>query len=469
VTPQTLSVSTKAGWAVGELAIAVYVGLNMAFMLYYCTDALRIPPAIAGMALLVPRILDAFADPVMGIVSDRTVSRFGRRRLYLAIGAPFLGLAIALVFFVPPEIDLPLRVVLLMAAFLLSNAAITIYGVPYSAMAAEMTADYAERTSLTGYKMIAARTGIILSGFAGPLIFRSMGNLADGFRLLGVIAGIFMLVTGLWSFFATRSAPQLSRPAHKFNFRAEVSAVLNNRPFRLLWLVFLLQNIAIGAATTALIYFLIYAMRFEPRETSVFFAASGIAAAVATPVWVLVSRRLGKRNAYSIGLMLAALVALSLLFVSPSLAWLLLGIVVIGGLIDGGNQLLPNAMVPDSVEVDEAATGERREGAIFGAWSFCLKLGMTMGAFAVSLGLSAFGFAGGAPPAAQSDMAILGIRLMYAGLPALLWIASVLLLSRYNLTEERFEALKAEAMARRTANGSLSGPVLRAGDRVHPG
>ncbi|MBN9592064.1 MAG: MFS transporter, partial [Alphaproteobacteria bacterium] len=217
------------------------------------------------------------------------------------------------------------------------------------------------------------------------------------------------------------------------------------------------------------IYFLIYAMRFEPRETSVFFAASGIAAAVATPVWVLVSRRLGKRNAYSIGLMLAALVALSLLFVSPSLAWLLLGIVVIGGLIDGGNQLLPNAMVPDSVEVDEAATGERREGAIFGAWSFCLKLGMTMGAFAVSLGLSAFGFAGGASPAAQSDMAILGIRLMYAGLPALLWIASVLLLSRYNLTEERFEALKAEAMARRTANGSLSGPVLRAGDKVHPG
>jgi GPH family glycoside/pentoside/hexuronide:cation symporter len=336
-------------------------------------------------------------------------------------------------------------------------------------MAAEMTADYAERTSLTGYKMIAARTGIILSGFAGPLIFRSMGNLADGFRLLGVIAGIFMLVTGLWSFFATRSAPQLSRPAHKFNFRAEVSAVLNNRPFRLLWLVFLLQNIAIGAATTALIYFLIYAMRFEPRETSVFFAASGIAAAVATPVWVLVSRRLGKRNAYSIGLVLAALVALSLLLVSPSLAWLLLGIVVIGGLIDGGNQLLPNAMVPDSVEVDEAATGERREGAIFGAWSFCLKLGMTMGAFAVSLGLSAFGFAGGAPPAAQSDMAILGIRLMYAGLPALLWIASVLLLSRYNLTEELFEALKAEAMARRTANGSLSGPVLRAGDKVHPG
>jgi Na+/melibiose symporter-like transporter len=468
VTGKPLSVSIKTGWAIGELAIAVYVGLNMAFMLYYCTDALKIPPAIAGVALLVPRMLDAFSDPIMGVISDRTVSRFGRRRFYLAIGAPFLGLTFAMVFFVPVDVALQPKVLLLMTAFLLSNAAITVYGVPYSAMAAEMTADYAERTTLTGYKMMAARTGIILSGFVGPLIFRSVSDLADGFRILGASVGIFIVITGLWAFFATGSAPQVTRPIHKFNFRAEVSAVQNNGPFRILWLVFLMQNIAIGAASTALIYFLVYAMYFDPREASVFFGSNAVAAALATPIWVYIARRMGKRYAYRAGLLLAGLVALSLMFVTPSLASLLLGIVILAGLIDGGNQLLPNAMVPDSVEVDEAATGERREGAIFGAWSFCMKLGMTVGAFAVSLGLSAFGFVGGVAAADQSSTAILGIRIMYAGFPALLWFASLILLSRYNLTEEKFEAFKAQAFAKREANDLRAESVLEAEGRALP-
>lgn len=465
---EPLSASIKTGWAIGELAVAVYVGLTMAFMLYYCTDALRIPPAIAGIALLVPRILDAFADPVMGVVSDRTVSRFGRRRFYLAFGAPLLGLLFALVFFVPPAAAVQTKVVYLMAAFLLSNAAITAFGVPYSAMAAEMTADYAERTSLTGYKMMAARTGIVLSGFFGPLIFRSVSNLADGFRLLGLTAGVFMAATGLWAFFATASAPHVARPVHKFDLRAEVAAVLSNGPFRILWLVYLLQNIAIGASATTLIYFLVYAMRFDPRETSLFLAAGGIAAAIATPPWVLIARKLGKRNAYAIGLILAAAVALILFFVAPSFAPFFLGIVIVAGMIDGGNQLLPNAMVPDSVEVDEAATGERREGAIFGAWSFCLKLGMTLGAFAVSLGLSLFGFVGAAAPADQSATALLGIRFMYAGFPAILWLAALLLLSRYNLTEMKYDALKAEAAAKRERNTLNVQRILEAEDKVGP-
>jgi Na+/melibiose symporter-like transporter len=117
-------------------------------------------------------------------------------------------------------------------------------------------------------------------------------------------------------------------------------------------------------------------------------------------------------------------------------------------------------MVPDTVEVDEAATGERREGVIFGAWSFCLKLGMTLGAFAVSIGLSLSGF-NGAATGGQSPETILGIRFMYAGFPAILWFAAAFLLLRYPLTEMAFAALKAKAAARRdkslfeTTTGSI--------------
>src|SRR3954469_19870705 len=113
----------------------------MAFMLFYGTNVLAIPPATAGLALLVPRLLDAFSDPLMGAISDRTRSPLGRRRFYLLLGAPLLAVTFGAVFFVDPALPLTWRVALLMLLFLASNLAVTVYEVPYSAMAAEMTAD----------------------------------------------------------------------------------------------------------------------------------------------------------------------------------------------------------------------------------------------------------------------------------------------------------------------------------------
>lgn len=438
----------KAGWAIGELAVATYIGLSMAFMLFYCTEALKIPPALAGIALLLPRLLDAFADPMMGALSDRTRSPFGRRRVYLLIGAPLLGLSFASVFFVDPLAPLGMRTAILMLLFLASNAAVTLYEVPYSAMAAEMTADYQERTSLTGYKMMAARAGIILALFVGPLLFRSRPDLAQGFRVLGVAAGLFITATGLWAFFATRHAPRTESVVHRFSVRAEYQAVLRNKPFRALWLTFLAQNLAIGASSTGLIYFVTYVMRMDPKGAGPFLSVGGIAAAFATPAWVLITRRLGKRGAYFCALGAAAIVAAALAFVAPGLAAVLFVALLLAGAADAGTQLAPNAMVPDTVEVDQFSSGERREGALFGVWGFCRKLGMTGGAFLVSLALSAVGFVQGAAPALQPPAAVLGIRLIYAGLPCGLWIIAMFALTRYGLTEAKFNDLKAQILSR---------------------
>jgi sugar (glycoside-pentoside-hexuronide) transporter len=446
---QTLTVGIKAGWAVGELAVAGYIGLSMAFMLFYCTNVLAIPPAIAGVALLIPRLLDAFSDPLMGALSDRTASRLGRRRFYLLLGAPLLAFSFGAVFFVDPALPLGMRVALLMLLFLASNLAVTVYEVPYSAMLAEMTSDYRQRISLTGYKMMAARIGIILALFGGPLIFRSVSDLAEGFRLLGLAAGAFILVSGLWGFFGTRHAPRIDSVAHRFSLAAEYRAILDNRPFRVLWIVFLLQNLAIGASSTTLIYFITYVIGLDARMAGPFLAISGIMAAVATPGWVWLARRLGKRPSYFVALIGAAVMAGLVGIVSPGMAVLLFILLGIAGMIDAGTQLVPNSMVPDTVEVDEARTGERREGALFGAWGFCRKLGMTLGAFLVSLALALVGFEQGVAPGAQAAGAVTGIRLIYAALPCGLWIGAMLALFRYDLSEARFNAVKAELLSRR--------------------
>lgn len=438
----------KAGWAVGELAIASYVGLSMAFMLFYCTQVLAIPPALAGIALLVPRLIDAFSDPLMGAISDRTVSRHGRRRFYLLIGAPLLALSFGAVFFVDPHLPLPFRVGVLMLLFLASNLAVTVYEVPYSAMVAEMTTDYRQRISLTGYKMMAARIGIIVALFIGPLIFRSQADLAGGFRLLGLAAGAFMLASGLWAYGATAGAPRIDSVAHRFSLGAEYRAIVGNKPFRTLWLTFLIQNLAIGASSTTLIYFIVYVMRMDAQAAGPFLAIGGMAAALATPLWVVAAKRLGKRRGYFAALAFAALLAALLGLIGQGMALLLFITLAIAGAIDAGTQLLPNAMVPDTVEVDQARTGERREGALFGAWGFCRKLGMTLGAFLVSLALALTGFQEGAPLASQATGIANDIRLIYAGLPCVLWLIAMLVLTRYDLSEERFNALKAEIRAR---------------------
>ncbi len=439
-----LPLNIKIGWAIGELAIAAFVVLQMSYMLFYCTQALHLPPAISGLALLLPRLLDSIADPIMGAISDRTKSSFGRRRLYLLIGAPLLGLSFASVFFVPSDAPDAIKVFLLVLSFLASNAAVTIYEVPYSAMAAEMTSSYKERTILAGYKMFAARLGGVVAAFYAPKLFGSQENLVDGFKLLGVCAGIFMVITGLWTFFACKNAPQISNPAKKISFKDEIDAVLTNIPFRKLWLAFFIQNLAIGVSATTLIYFLVNNVGIEAKNLGKFMVANAIAALIATPIWVQIGKKIGKKAGYWAAIIFVMLGAGSMSLVSTETIYLLLPLLIIMGIFDAATQLFPNAMIPDTVEVDELRTGQRREGAIFGAWGFARKLGMTAGAFLVSQLLSIIGFDPKQSANAMSPEVMSGIKYIYVGLPILLWSLTLFFFSKYDLNEGKFNEIKDE-------------------------
>jgi len=446
---QKLPVGIKLGWAVGELSVATYIGLTIAFLLFYSTQALGISPWLAGLVLLLPRLWDAFTDPLMGAISDRTRSPMGRRRPYLLAGAILLGLSVACLFFAPVEAGEIQKAMYVLFFYFLASTAITIFDVPYSSMAAEMTTDYRERTSLTGYKMIAARVGILVVLFAVPVIFGAEDNLAAGFRLVGLGFGAFMIAAGVAAFYLTRNAPRFETPLQKFSVRDEMNAVRKNKPFRALWVVFLFQNLAIGASATTLLYLLTMVIRLKPELIGAFMAVGAISATVATPLWVAASRKMAKRRGYFIALGISALTPIPILFIQPEAYVFMFLVLVAAGAGDAANQLFPNAMVPDTVEVDELRTGERREGAIFGAWAFCRKLGMTAGAFLVSLLLSASGFVQGAPAGAQPESAILGVRLIYSILPVVLWVLAIFFLTRYRLTEAEFNAVKAEIAKKR--------------------
>lgn len=436
------------GWAIGELGIATYIGITMSYLLFYLTQALGISPVWAGLALLIPRLWDALIDPLVGAISDRTRSRMGRRRPYLLVGGLTFGVMFAFLFQAPAGASEGVKIAYVIALYLLTSTAFTFYDVPYSSMAAEMTTDYRVRTRLTGFKMVAARIGILVAVIAAPLLFNSQETLVHGFAVMGMVAGGYMVLSGLWAFFATRDAPQIVRPAEPFDLRAEYRALRGNRPFLILWTTFLFQNFAIGASATTLIYLVIFVMKIDAALVGAMVATSAVGAMVATPFWVRLAQY-GKQKAYAAGIVGAATLSLLMLFMPAGLPAALFVALFLIGLVDGGTQLCPNAMVPDTVEYDEERTGQRREGAIFGTWLLCRKLGMAMGAFIASLFLSAFGFVAGADATAQSENALLGIRLSYTLVPCVLWVCAFFVLRAYPLTEARFEELKRNISAAR--------------------
>jgi GPH family glycoside/pentoside/hexuronide:cation symporter len=447
-----LSVAIKAGWAAGDLGIACYVGGTMAFLLFFLTQAHGISPAWAGVALLVPRLIDVLADPLMGAVSDRTVTSMGRRRPYLLFGSIAFAVTFYLTFTMPAFADPRVGAIYAMVMYLLASLAYTVYAIPHAAMVAEMSADYRERTSIVGYRMVGSRLGILAVGLGGPILFASGATLREGFARFALVYAIVILIGGIVSFRATRNAPRLDPPVATFRWRDELRALAENRPFRALFMVFLLQNIAIGMSATTLVYFLTFTMDVQMRNVGWFSAGAAMVATLATPVWMRAGQvwGVGKKRVYAIAIVIQ-IVAYGAVFVlaHPGAIVLFAALLVLAGIGDAACQLAPASMVPDTVEADEIRSGVRREGTIFGALSGCLKLGMAVGAFLVSIAFDLAGFVPGAGPGAQAGTAVAGVRAAYCLVPVFLWVVALFLLRRYDLDEAQHRLLR-ERIGRET-------------------
>lgn len=444
----------KFGWATGELATAFYIGVTMAFFMFYLTEALSISPAWAGTAILVPRLWDAITDPFMGAISDRTKTKIGRRRPYLLAGSILFGITFWLTLSPPDGLSEFQYVMYFSAMYILVGTAFTIFDIPYSSMTAEMTDDYKERTNLIGFKMMSARLGIVLAAFVSPIIYLSTDNLKDGFALLGLIGGVFIALTGLVAFFSTKKAKMIQPESTSMSFKEinpflQTKDLVKNKPFVRLFSLFFLQNLAIGASASTLIYYIINIIKVDQSYIGTLFAIGAIVALLVTPIWVIIGQKIGKKEGFKRAILIVVFAMVFAFFLSSDYFYLIFVLYLAIGFSDAGTQLMPNSMVPDTVEYDEALTGKRREGIIFGAWAFCRKIGMAGGAFIASIILDVSGYVSGA--ASQPEAALWGIRIAYAGIPVLLWFVSWILLKKYDLSEEKFEEIKQQNRERKIA------------------
>jgi len=255
-----LPLGIKLSFGIGDISNNIFIVTTGMYLLFFMTNVVGINPALAGAMLLFPKLWDVVSDPTMGAISDVTHSRFGRRRVYLLYGAAPFGICFFILFLIPgfqTEFANALQISLL---FALGCTAFTVVNVPYASMVPEMSDDYNERLSIVSFRMFFASIGALLAGGLTMTLVTAGGGGADGFRYMGGIFGLAIIVSCLWCFFGTRKAPSL--PPHKETppIKEQIKIAARNYPFTVLMASYFLQALAIGVMMAGFVYYVKYAM-----------------------------------------------------------------------------------------------------------------------------------------------------------------------------------------------------------------
>lgn len=432
--PGRLPWTLKLGYGVGSVGTGVFSTVPGLLLLYYMTEALGVPADLAGLGIFIPKMWDVVTDPVMGMVSDRTRHRWGRRRPWLLAGALTLPPSFALIFAVPGALSGTAAFVWVTACYALAATAFTLFSVPYVSMPAEMTDDSRETTSLVSWRIALVTVGILVSGAVAPMLVKAGGGGREGYRLMGAVVGTVILLGTLGAFLGTRSArhtPPTAAPGGLADLGREVAAAVRNRPFTILLAAFFVQLVAVGCLLATVPFYARYALGGGEQTVTLLFVSLVLPAVLAMPPWVTVAARIGNSAAFFASILLFAVGCLALFALGPGAPPpAVYGAVVVMGVAYAGSQLFPFAMLPDTQRLEEATTGDRREGVLTGLWMAADKGGLAFGALLAGLVLEASGFVEGGQ-GAQSDAAVGGILAAMGWVPAALLVASLGVLARY--------------------------------------
>jgi GPH family glycoside/pentoside/hexuronide:cation symporter len=450
-------VGYKFRFGLAELGFACLRAAMDFFLLFYYTDVAGISPALAGSALLLGKLTwDALNDPLLGWLSDRTRSRFGRRRIYMLLAAIPLALATWLQFSLPLGLTGTAAFLAVLLTFWFKDTFVTIAIVPYASLVAEVTHDYQERSSLALYKSINSVIGYVLGGGLVTVLvglFMAMGlSRAGAWSVTGAVFGAIALVTLLITTFSIKETTEISEEPTNIHLWKSVMLCFKNRPFVILMIIFILSGFAFTVQATLLSYLVQYQLKMADQLTYIMICSLAMTGLFSMPAKLLADK-INKGPTYALGLGLASLTFLLAFFFLPQYptAWVYVVAIVLG--ISFSTQwVLPYAMMPDVIEYDEKMTSKRREGIYYGLSNFLTKFAYALGVAVPGWALAWFGYV---PNVEQTEFALFGIRFFYAVVPAIAMLLCVPLLLRYPITRESHALLRKELAASHAPEVSL--------------
>jgi GPH family glycoside/pentoside/hexuronide:cation symporter len=442
----------KLAFGAGDLGPAIVAAINGFFLNAFLLDVAGLRPALAGTIFLITRIWDAVNDPLLGMLSDRTRSRWGRRRPWLLFAAIPFGLFFFLQWQVPPLSDMGKFWYYLIVALLLDTA-YTAVNVPYASLTPDLTRDYDERTSLSSYRMSFSILGGVLAAFFHTVIVGRFADVRTGYMVSAAIWAVCITVPNWITFAFTRERAQEKVASDGPGMFAGLAIAFRNKAFVLVTLIYLLSWLSIQFVQNNLILYVRYWMHGEPMFQYLIVAIqfSGFAFVW---LWSRVSQRIGKQRTYYYGMSVWILVSLVLFFVQPSQMPLLFVLGILAGAGVSIGYLIPWSMIPDVIEWDELQTGQRREGVFYGFFVFMQKLGLSLGLAVSNFILEAAGYitpVTGADLPSQPESVLLALRVFVSVAPAVVLLASFAVVRAYPITREKHAEMRAELARRRAA------------------
>jgi GPH family glycoside/pentoside/hexuronide:cation symporter len=442
---QKLTLGSKFRYGLADMGFALITSAMQFFLLFYYTDVAGIDPALAGLALMVGKLTwDAINDPLFGYFSDRTRSRFGRRRIYMLIGAVPLGIAAWIMFSIPKGLTGASAFLAVLGTFWLVDSFHTMTTTPYYALTPELTRDYNERASLTSIRMVYSVLGYILGAALTTIlagIFQSSGlNLQQAWSATGAVFGGIAIITTLVTTFSIKENPELAGEPSKLPAVKAVFTSFKNKPFIILMVAFILSSFSFTVLTALVPYFIQYQLDMGDQVSFVLLAMLLTIGIFLIPA-KLISDKINKGPAYALGLFIASVAIITSFTLPRGPTPLIYVIAAVAGMGFSAQWVFPWSMLPDVIEYDEKMTGERREGIYYGLWAFLSKF---TGALGVAVSGWALGLFGYVPNVAQTAHALFGIRLFFAIVPAGVILISLPFLIWYPITRQKHAELVKE-------------------------
>ena len=433
-----LSRRTLFFYGLTDLPVNMALFPVMVFLPKFYTSEMGVPLVLAANIILLVRIFDVFTDPVMGYISDRTHTRWGRRRPWVALATPILMLCIYMLFLPPAGAGVG-HMALWMALLAVGT---TMLIIPYYAWAAELSPDYDERSRITGWRSMMGVVGSLAAQLlpAVALLAFGMGGSRAVLTLVGIAMVILMPICTLLTITQvpeTRNYVSSVTPLGK-GFKL----MLDNGPFKRLIFAFMVGSLGLSITTPLYIFFIAFVLHAEDQAIfmlTFFYAANFFA----VPVWVWLSARIGKHIAYVASFALIACAHPFYLLLGDGDFWWMLPITITTGFAAGGFAALPNSMKADVIDLDTLKSGENRAAMFFSTWSFTQKMAGSLGGWLALTGLAWVGFHA-APGMHNGPDELLGLRLLFALVPSAFYLAAGAVIWKYPITRERHAELRAE-------------------------
>jgi GPH family glycoside/pentoside/hexuronide:cation symporter len=440
-----ISLKEKIGYSFGDAASNFYWKTFEFFLMIFYTDVFGISAAAVGTMLLVTRLADAIADPVMGAIADRTKTRWGHFRPYLLWFALPLAAAGVLTF-TTPNLGGGGKLIYAYITYSLLMFLYTAVNIPYTALMGVMTPNSLERTSISSIRFFGAFTaGVFVQYFTLRLVkFFGHGNAALGWQLTMVLYGILAVIL-LGLCFATTRERVAPPPQQKSDLKRDLGDLLTSRPWLVLVGVLLLILAAFVIKGSASAYYFKYFVKNEDL-LGPFLVSNGLAFLAAVSLASYLAKWFGKKRLFMMAIGLGGLVIAGFYLLGPTDIWLMFALQIVSSFVIGFNSPLVFAMFADAADDAEWRTGRRTTGLVFASAIFSTKAGVAIGAWMFGLIFAYFGYV---PNVAQTARSLHGIILSMSWIPCVLMLLATALMQLYPLDEALMVKIEADLKARR--------------------